>query len=258
MESGKSIARAALSRDQEFHVRRLSSLASLNSDDVNRLRSAGSARRSIPSGQEIDVSNKPAILVAGWAYRTRVLTDGRRQVYGHLVPGDVLSQRSGSRREGGSFITALVATTVIDAPLPIDGDLETSALGQAYDMAGRIEDQHFESQILRLGRLTAPERLIHLLLEFAERLFVIGAGTKFRFPLPVSQEILADTLGLTTVHINRTLQLLRRQGLVVWDAGYVTLENPPRLAAIAYFNHSREIQQQSRPTLAQPRSYAFC
>ena len=244
MESGKSIARAALSTGNEFHIRRLSWLADLDPDDIDRLRIA--QRRTVCAGQEVVVGSKPIIIVAGWAYRTRILSDGRRQVFGHLIPGDVIEPGGGSRRNGGSFVTALVSTVVIDAPLPDVCHDEGAALGAAYAKASRIEEFYQQGQILRLGRLTAPERLLHLLLEFGERLEAIGAGTTSRFPLPVSQEVLADTLGLTTVHVNRTLQSLRRQGLIVWDAGYVSLTEPKRLAMRVYFDRLRE--EPRRPT----------
>lgn len=250
MESGKSIARAALSLDNEFHIRRMSALADLDISDITRLRAA--PRRKVVAGQEVVVGDRPIVIVAGWAYRTRVLSDGRRQVYGHLVPGDVIAPGGGSRRNGGSFITALVSTIVIDAPLPNPESNGQPALAQAYAKAGQIEDRYLQSQILRLGRLTAPERLLHLLLEFGERLEAIMAGTASRFPLPVSQEVLADTLGLTTVHINRTLQLLRREGLVAWDAGYVSLTDPRRLAARVYFDHLRDEMRRPAVQFAPP------
>ena len=85
------------------------------------------------------------------------------------------------------------------------------------------------------GRLTAFERLAHLLLEFHSRLKQAGLANGFSLRMPLTQEMLADGLGLSIVHVNRTLQHLRRENLVRLTEGTLTLVQPDRLSNIADF-----------------------
>ena len=78
-------------------------------------------------------------------------------------------------------------------------------------------------QILRLGRMTGLERLADLFLELHERLEGVGQTDGSRFACPLTQEVLADVAGLSVVHVNRTLQELRRKGLVMVERGWVRL-----------------------------------
>ncbi len=239
MESGKLIARAALGAACGFHIERLARLAALEPDEIALLRDSMLPMQKIRAGQEIVVTGSRLILVAGWACRMRILPDGRRQVFSHLVPGDIIARRERPDRIGnGSVVTALVPTMLVDTAVP-KCDIVREKIIRAYRAAAGLEARYFQSQILRLGRLTAMERIVHLLLEFGERLEAIGAGTMARFPLPVSQELLADTLGLTTVHINRTLKMLRHDRVLNWEAGYVTFSDPDRVAGLVHFDRVR-------------------
>ena len=78
-------------------------------------------------------------------------------------------------------------------------------------------------QITRLGRRTAYERFGNLLLELYHRLHVVGLARDGRFALPLTQEMLADALGLSVVHVNRTVQQMRRDGLLELRAGTVVI-----------------------------------
>ena len=77
--------------------------------------------------------------------------------------------------------------------------------------------------VVRLGRQTAYERVVHLMLEFRSRLAVVGQVVDDGFAVPVTQEVLADALGLSVVHINRTLQQIRRDRLFELRGGQLKL-----------------------------------
>lgn len=230
MEGRKISAREALNACREPHLRRLTALVDL-SEIRDRLDTAMTTVRLLAVGQSMSVTSRPVFLISGWACRARILADGRRQIFSHLLPGDLAQGHEGSHGIGRSLITALVPTVVFAAP----EHFGAIALQRAYEALANDEGRYLHGQVLRLGRLTAIERLVHLFLEFAERLQVIGVGNGEDFPLPISQEIVADTLGLTTVHINRTLQALRRDAAVKWEAGYVSLSDPVSLASKVYF-----------------------
>jgi hypothetical protein len=86
-----------------------------------------------------------------------------------------------------------------------------------------------------LGRQTAYERVAHFLLEVQRRLEIAGLGDGQRFPLPLTQEIMGDALGLSIVHVNRTLQQLRRERLIELRSGVTILLQRDLLASIANF-----------------------
>ncbi|MCR5876896.1 helix-turn-helix domain-containing protein [Phenylobacterium sp. J426] len=98
------------------------------------------------------------------------------------------------------------------------------------------EDRRWAShQILRLGRLTALERVGHLLLDLHERAGRGGLTAGATILLPLTQAMLSDVLGLSIPHTERVLQQLRRDGLIALRLGYVTLLDPERLAATSHF-----------------------
>ena len=92
------------------------------------------------------------------------------------------------------------------------------------------------NQLVRVGRQTAYERTAHLILEIHDRLTAVGIADGPTIPMPLTQEIIADALGLSVVHLNRTLQLLRRDHLIESRAGFVKLLQPDQLADLADFH----------------------
>jgi CRP-like cAMP-binding protein len=88
-------------------------------------------------------------------------------------------------------------------------------------------------QVVRLGRRSALERLAHLIMEVHERLQRTGLADRATLPWPLTQEAMADVLGLSIVHVNRTLQQLRREGLITLRAGRAVIPDVERLAALA-------------------------
>jgi CRP-like cAMP-binding protein len=176
------------------------------------------------------------LLVSGWAARTRALPDGRRQIVRLLVPGDLLGFDPSV--EGAHSCSTVALTSVRTADLgptaqALDPENpENAALRTAITWAARHEQEGLLSQIVRLGRLSAYERTAHLLLELYERLGWAGLSDERTMLMPLTQEMLADTLGLSMVHINRTLQALRRRRLVVSGRGRITLPDPKGLADV--------------------------
>ena len=116
-----------------------------------------------------------------------------------------------------------------------DGRAHDDGVASACVRAVGLEETRLFDHIVRLGRQSAFERVTHLLLELHERLAVVGLAFENRFPLPLTQEVLADALGLSIVHVNRTLQQLRRGGLIDTRAGWVTLRDHEQMASLANF-----------------------
>ena len=90
--------------------------------------------------------------------------------------------------------------------------------------------------ITGLGRLNAYERIAHLLCELFVRLQEVGLTRDHSYELPITQTELSDAFGLSTVHVNRTLQDLRGEGLITWQGKTVVINDWARLQQVAQFN----------------------
>jgi CRP-like cAMP-binding protein len=218
---------------------RLSRIAPLNMSDLALLADAERTPRRFPSRREImhegDPIREPRALLSGWACHQRILSDGRRQILHFLLPGDLLGLCSHDRPLAATTILAMqeVLTCSLPAAAP------ATPLAEAYHRSAALEEHYLFAQITRLGRLNAYERLADWLLETTDRLALVGLSSGDRFALPLTQELLGDALGLTSVHLNRTLQAMRRDGLLDLRAGTVTLPDRARLEKIVDYKPPR-------------------
>jgi CRP-like cAMP-binding protein len=171
---------------------------------------------------------RTVILVSGWAARQRRLPDGRRQILKLILPGDVC----------GLF----ASTQPADPPVALT-QTRVAAVAFAANAASEgptraileFEEWCLFNQLMRLGAMTAKERMAHLLLELYHRLAAVKLARDWSFEMPLTQEQLADVLGLSSVHINRTLQTLRREALIDGHGIRLRLARPDALAEIAHF-----------------------
>ena len=198
--------------------------------------------RSFPSDTRLlaegAVSPHPFIILSGWAYRARSLQDGRRQIVGLLVPGDLVGFHPWPQPISFTSVYALGRVRTVDASDMLSawrGRTETPGLGAAVDMALAEEQYFLTTHIMRLGRQMAVERMANLIMELDYRLSTRGMSTQGGFAMPATQEILADVLGLSIVHINRTLQLLRRRNLIELQRGKLIVKNPEEMRALGEF-----------------------
>ncbi|WP_288458764.1 Crp/Fnr family transcriptional regulator [uncultured Sphingomonas sp.] len=169
---------------------------------------------------------EPRLLLRGWAARVRLLPDGRRQFMSFLVPGDLIGMNAQPQPLAAATVIA-VTDVVACRPPSID---DAPALADTYAVSAALDEAYLLAQITRLGRLNAQERIADLLLELHERLTLNGMAQGDAFELPLTQEVLADALGLTSVHVNRMVQQARRDGDLQWKGGRVTLTDPVALA----------------------------
>ena len=178
------------------------------------------------------------ILLSGFAYRQKQTSDGQRQILSLHIPGECLdlqhlylniadhSVQMLSRGE-----VALVAMKDIQALL-----VERPGVARAILMNTLVEASIFREWILNVGRRDARTRLAHLLCEFAVRMHAGGFVKDGGYRLPVTQEQLADALGLTAVHVSRTLKSLETEGLIERNKRMVTFSSWTKLREIGDFN----------------------
>lgn len=219
---------------------RLSRLAPLGPEDRATITRAIDAAQVTRAHREILVERReirgPRLIVGGWAARVRTLVDGRRQFLSFLLPGDLIGLCHHPRPLALTTVVAL--TDVAHCPAPHDTapqdaapqDAAGATIKEAYARSQAMEAAYLLAQITRLGRMTAQERIADLFLELHERLTLAGLTRGTAFELPLTQESLGDALGLTAVHVNRTLQTLRRSGDIDMAGRQVTLRDPAALA----------------------------
>lgn len=178
------------------------------------------------------------VMRKGWAIRHKALPDGRRQVVNFVLPGDIIGIYCNLFETADHSVTTLTSVEVASfAPeRVVEMFRQHPRLAAALAWSGAKEEAIVAERLLSLGRRTALERTAHLIVEMLRRLSQVGLVENERFTLPVTQEILADALGLSIVHINRTLRRLRSSGLIEVSGQKITVSDMQRLAAIGQFD----------------------
>ena len=185
--------------------------------------------------------NVPAavhILLDGQAYRYRLLEDGRRQIVSILVPGDICDFEAVMRGRADYGVATMTDCVLGELPVSTVADLRTidPELAQAL-WHGLLRDQAIAREwLVNVGCRTALERVAHLICEFYLRLKSVGLTKGDAFKLQMTQAEIADLLGLSTVHVNRTLKQLRKIGLVDYSKSIISILDIPGLESVAGFN----------------------
>ena len=204
-----------------------------------------------------ETMDEPRLVGNGWAYSYGLLADGRRQVIAFHLPGDVINLLATSAPRDGSRAVATASDSVVcDLDRAVLDQLLYSGtlLGEGLRRLVTIDAALTEQRLVSIGRRRAEASLAHLLLELGSRLEAIGLADPGGYRCPLTQELIADALGLTNVHINRLLRRLRDQGLLTFANGFVAFVDKPRLIELAEYDPSflvlpdaRVAEQQSPP-----------
>lgn len=199
--------------------------------------------------QEGDVPTGSCLMLSGYSARYHVLSDGKRNISAIHVPGDFVDLHSLMLRPMDHGVVTLSAASVVMVPhTRLRGLTETHAhLSRMLWLSTLVDAAMHRRWLVAAGRLSPVGRVAHLLCELFVRLQTVELVEGYRFWLPMTQAQLSDAMGLSTVHINRTLQEMRRRGMIAWsgsdveildwdslkaaaefDAGYLNLETRPR------------------------------
>lgn len=178
------------------------------------------------------------VMRAGWAIRHKALPDGRRQVVNFVLPGDIIGFYCNLFETADHGVTTLTSAELSSFPADRVVDLfkRYPRLAAALAWAGAKEEAIVAERLLSIGRRTALERTAHLIVELLRRLSLVDLVDQGHFTLPVTQEILADALGLSIVHVNRTLRRLRDAGLIEVIGQRITVNDVNQLASVGQFD----------------------
>lgn len=157
-------------------------------------------------------------VLSGWAFRYKLLRDGRRQILNYLVPGDLIGLQSGLIGEMQHSVEALTPMSLCMFERNKLSTLYRKQPELGFDITwiAAREEQMLDENLLSVGRRSAIERAAYLIAFLCARLQQTSGSRVRRPALPLTQQHIADTLGLSLVHTNRTLRRLAARGLARW------------------------------------------
>ena len=225
-------------------INKLRGFAELSAQECDALERVTSKPRSIGPRQDIiregDQPGPVFVVLEGWAFRYKMLPTGMRQVTAFLMPGDACDLHIGMLAEmDHSVQTATAAQVATIARQDMDDLMEAHpGIARAMYVAQLVDEGTLRAWIVSLGRRNSAERAAHLLLELYSRAVRIGVASHDEMELPLSQAVLADALGMTPVHVNRTLQDLRRSGAIELRRNILRIQDPVALTKLSGFDEN--------------------
>lgn len=185
----------------------------------------------------LEGSNSPQLftVLSGMGVRYKTLPDGGRQVINFLFPGDLTGMQAaimGEMKHSVEATTNMVLCVFNRADI---WNMFKAHPERAYDLTwiAAVEEHFLGETIATLGQRDASQRIAWAYLRIHRRLRVVGLGDEGHVPLAFRQQDLADALGLSLVHTNKTIARLRDMGLANWSDGQLSIPDRARLAAFA-------------------------
>jgi CRP-like cAMP-binding protein len=228
--------------DMDVAIRKLESIADVSASDREALASLPLRKAELGRGEDAVVDGaKPSeccLLVDGFMHRFKVLPNGNRQILAFHTPGDIPDLQSLHLKTLDHSLAATVPTSVAfirhqDLYALIE---DRPSLGHVLWRDTLIDAGIFRSWITSMGQRPAHERMAHLLCEVFVRLRAVGLSVDHACRLPLTQEELGDALGISSVHVNRTLQELRSDKLIELRGGRLDILDWKALKKVAQFD----------------------
>lgn len=201
-------------------VLKLRAFMDISDAEAELLTFATNGHQHIAGGQDLvaygERVSKAVLLEEGWAMRHRTLSDGRRQILSFLLPGDFCDPTAFIEDRAHAAVTAItpLRVTYIGRDDVYTLAHRSPKLSAALWWQSAHEQAMTRAHLFALGRFSAYERLAYLLHELGARLRLIGETAAGSFQFPGTQQHLADALGMTHVHVSRTLTKLAEDGVV--------------------------------------------
>ena len=223
-------------------VRKLDSITNLTDMEREALLALPMRVQDVRPDQDIvregDRPNHACLILEGFACRYKFTRTGKRQIFAFHTPGDIpdiLTLHLKTMDHSLGTITPCRLGFIQHEHL---NDLlaEHPRLTDVFWRDTLIDAAIFREWMLGIGRRSARTRIAHLFCEMVTRLDAVGLRDGDTIPLPITQTELGDALGLSTVHVNRTLQDLRSAGLVEWQGGVMTVLDWENLKAAGEFD----------------------
>ncbi|WP_102223763.1 Crp/Fnr family transcriptional regulator [Acidimangrovimonas sediminis] len=219
-------------------LRRRSLFDEMSETEVEFMRGFKAGELQISAGSTIvmEGANSPQLftVLEGMGTRYKTLENGRRQVVNFVFPGDFIGLQAGLM--GEMKHSAMAATEMKLCAFNRDElwRLFRNHPDRAYDLTwmSAVEEHFLGETLLTLGQRDAEQRIAWALLRIFQRLQAVGLEKDSVVPMPFRQQDLADSLGLSLVHTNKTLARLRQRGLARWTEGSLKVAKPDALAKV--------------------------
>jgi CRP-like cAMP-binding protein len=214
----------------------------VSGEEETALRSLFSEVREVPSDKTLiragDRLNISLLLLDGLLCRYKDLRDGSRQISELHVSGDFADLHGFTLKRLDHSVMTLTASRIAVAPHERIRAVtaEYPHLARLFWLSTNIDAAIHREWVLSLGRRSALSRVAHLFCELRDRLAIVGLADETGFALALTQTDLAECMGLTPVHVNRTLRELRERGLVEFRSRRVTIDDLPGLKRVAEFD----------------------
>ncbi len=239
-------------------VKKLAGYTPLGAEDKQLLASISRNTRSVPAHTDLArEGEKPTsvhLILEGFACRYKFTAEGNRQIMAYLLPGDFCDLNVFVLKQMDHSMATISPCTVVDIPqVDILMLLQRPTLSLALWCAALVDAAVLREWLVNVGQRRAGQRLAHVLCELLLRLRIVGLAVN-SYDLPLSQKDLADTIGVSGVHLNRVLQELRRQDLISWKDEILVIKDIDRLMVYSGFNPNYlHIGSQGANIAARPR-----
>lgn len=233
---------AAIQTDLTPAIRKLENATPLTDDERRAIGSLPASVRMLEPHQDIvrerDRPSQCCVILSGWAYRYKLLEEGKRQIVSLHVAGDLPDLHSVHLGAMDHALATLTACRVAFIPHDSIRGLmrDNPSLAARLWRETLVDGSIYREWITCIGRRSAYCRIAHLFCEMYLKLSAVGLADDFRYDFAATQSDLGDALGLSNVHVNRVLQELRGQNLISLQGRKLVIRDWPELTKVAQFN----------------------
>lgn len=223
-------------------LRRLEAYVTLDDDDRARLQSLKTRMRTFEAKQVITPENAPLETVwwveRGWASRYRRLHDGERQIVNFIMPGEFFDLQGLISTRSDHTVAAMSEVQLFEVPARdfLDVVGERTSIFNALLWGAVIEEAILREHIVQLGRQPAVTRIAFLIIELYRRQSLTKGFEDRTLDVPVGHCAIADALGLSRVHVSRSLKQLRDRGCIAMASRHIKILHMEHLEKIAEYN----------------------
>ncbi|RYB01345.1 Crp/Fnr family transcriptional regulator [Lichenibacterium ramalinae] len=233
-------------------TRKLEKFAPLSAEDRSLLDDIIRPTRTVPADTDLiregQSSNEVRLILKGFACRYKMLPNGRRQIVAYLIPGDFCDLNAFILEAFDHSIGTLSECTVVDIPRQRIMELtDRPGIARAFWWVTLVDEGTLREWLLNIGQRGAAPRVAHLFCELLVRLRIVDLAHEDSYELPLTQAEIADTMGISPVHVNRVMQTLREMDLIEYRRKSLVIKDLDRLIAFSDFNGAYLHLQSGKP-----------
>ena len=214
----------------------------VTSEELHKIEAFRSGTRSVEAGRPLIEEDQPSpqlyTIYSGWAFRYKTLSDGRRQILSFLLPGDFIGLQDEFAEGHTHGVEAVTDVTLCCFGRDRLWELfhAQPKLGYHVTWLAAREEKMVDDNLVTAGRRNASERVAMLLMHLYRRAERVGMASDGWIRFPFNQQHIADALGLSLVHTNKTLRRLQQLRLYKLEGGWLSILEPHALQALGdYF-----------------------